>query len=260
MAPVNRATILYAVTGLAAVLAGLVVPYLLHRSGSASVPGWQGLVMPGPLSAKHSFIADRCESCHTPHVGVEAKNCIACHADAPSLLSKQSTAFHAGLGECRGCHVEHEGGTRPIRMEHAFLAASGYRQIFGDSDSKTGTEQLLRFAELLGLRESHRSDLAHLDCSSCHSNKDPHRGLLGQQCGACHEVQTWSITDFRHPSPSSKDCAQCHQAPPSHYMMHFEMVSKTVAGQEHAAVEQCYLCHQTDAWNNIRGVGWYKHH
>ena len=51
-----------------------------------------------------------------------------------------------------------------------------------------------------------------------------------------------------------------NQAPPSHYMMHFEMVSEKVAGQEHARVEQCYLCHQTDAWNNIRGVGWYKHH
>ena len=43
-------------------------------------------------------------------------------------------------------------------------------------------------------------------------------------------------------------------------MMHFKMVSEKVAGREHAKVEQCYLCHQTDAWNSIRGVGWYKHH
>jgi hypothetical protein len=43
-------------------------------------------------------------------------------------------------------------------------------------------------------------------------------------------------------------------------MGHFEMVSKTVAGQPHTQVEQCYLCHQTDAWNDIKGVGWYKHH
>ena len=53
---------------------------------------------------------------------------------------------------------------------------------------------------------------------------------------------------------------QCHQAPPSHYMMHFEMMDRTITGQEHARVEQCYLCHQTDAWNNIKGVGWFKHH
>ncbi len=28
-------------------------------------------------------------------------------------------------------------------------------------------------------------------------------------------------------------------------MMHFEMVSKTVARQEHAQVNQCFLCHRT---------------
>ncbi len=43
-------------------------------------------------------------------------------------------------------------------------------------------------------------------------------------------------------------------------MGHFEMVSMAIAGQEHARVQQCYLCHQTDAWNDIKGVGWYKHH
>ena len=75
--------------------------------------------------------------------------------------------------------------------------------------------------------------------------------------------------EFRHPSPRSLECAQCHQAPPSHYMMHFEMVSKKVAGLDNeqnnqccgpVQVNQCYRCHQTTAWNDIKGVGWYKHH
>ncbi len=43
-------------------------------------------------------------------------------------------------------------------------------------------------------------------------------------------------------------------------MGHFQMVSKRVAGQPHADVRQCFLCHQTTAWNDIKGVGWYKHH
>ena len=43
-------------------------------------------------------------------------------------------------------------------------------------------------------------------------------------------------------------------------MMHFQMISMKVAGQMHAKVDQCFLCHQTTAWNDIRGVGWYKHH
>jgi hypothetical protein len=38
------------------------------------------------------------------------------------------------------------------------------------------------------------------------------------------------------------------------------MISMTVAGQPHARVEQCFLCHQTTAWNDIKRVGWYKHH
>ena len=29
---------------------------------------------------------------------------------------------------------------------------------------------------------------------------------------------------------------------------------------EHADVSQCFLCHKTNAWNDISGVGWYKHH
>jgi hypothetical protein len=43
-------------------------------------------------------------------------------------------------------------------------------------------------------------------------------------------------------------------------MGHFEMVSKRVAGVEHAEVSQCYLCHQTTSWNDIKSVGMYDHH
>jgi hypothetical protein len=256
----SRTALLYAVIGSAALLAGLAVPYALHRSGSAAVPGWQGLANPGPLSAAHRFTAERCEACHTPHVGVEAGSCVACHAAAPALLAKQSTAFHATIGDCRGCHVEHEGGTTPTAMDHAALAAAGYERTIGDADLRTPADRLVRLAEALGLRGDHRTDPAHLDCTSCHSNQDPHRGLFGRECGSCHGVAGWSIAAYRHPSPGSTDCAQCHQAPPSHYMMHFEMVSQKVAGQEHARVEQCYLCHTTDSWNNIKEVGWYDHH
>ena len=43
-------------------------------------------------------------------------------------------------------------------------------------------------------------------------------------------------------------------------MMHFEMVSKPVARQEQAPVNQCFLCHRTNSFNDIKGIGWYKHH
>ncbi|GJE04122.1 MULTISPECIES: class III cytochrome C family protein [Methylobacterium] len=256
----TRTTALYVLTGLAAVLAGLVVPYLVHRTGGTSVPGWQGLVMPGALTDKHRFITQRCETCHTPHIGVEARNCIACHANSPAILSKQSTSFHASIGTCSGCHVEHEGRAKLTEMQHSALAAAGFERGADAAMARSASEQLLRLAEGLGILPDHRGDATHLVCATCHSNRDPHRGLFGEGCGSCHGVTSWTVNGFRHPSPGSTDCAQCHQAPPSHYMMHFEMVSEKVAGQEHVRVEQCYRCHQTDAWNNIRGVGWYKHH
>lgn len=99
-----------------------------------------------------------------------------------------------------------------------------------------------------------------LDCYLCHGNKDRHLGFFGEDCAKCHGTDKWTIPEYRHPSPNSMDCAQCHQAPPSHYMMHFKMVSMRVAGRMSADVNQCHLCHQTTAWNDTKGVGWYKHH
>ena len=252
------ATVLYAILALAVLGAGIVVPYLVHIGGSTAAPGWQSLVAPGPLSEPHRSLAGQCEVCHTPHRGVEAKNCIACHANAPAL-ARQSTAFHMSAKDCRGCHIEHEPGERSTRMDHVVLAALGWQMLAGERPRGADNE-LLRFLTALGLRDEYHGVLARLDCNSCHSNRDPHRGLFGQACAGCHGVVTWSISGFRHPSANSTDCAQCHQAPPSHYMEHFAMVSQKVAGQEHARVEQCHLCHTIDAWNNIRGVGWYKHH
>lgn len=65
---------------------------------------------------------------------------------------------------------------------------------------------------------------------------------------------------YRHPSPRSTDCAQCHRPPRSHTMEHFGMISQPVAGHREARVDQCHLCHQTTAWNDVRGVGWFECH
>jgi len=56
------------------------------------------------------------------------------------------------------------------------------------------------------------------------------------------------------------DCTQCHQAPPSRYKMHCKMISAKVARQPSADVIECFKCHQTTSWNDIRGLGYYKHH
>jgi hypothetical protein len=114
-----------------------------------------------------------------------------------------------------------------------------------------------------GLRIDHprlNGDQSMLNCGGCHATKDRHRGLFGADCVQCHATTQWSIADFRHPSARSTECAQCHQPPPSHNMMHFSMMSASIARQPNAQLNQCYLCHQTTSWNDIKGVGLTKHH
>lgn len=233
---------------------------------------WQPMVSPGALSSAHAFLANNCVACHTPIKGVEAANCITCHANNQSLLQRQPTAFHADVQSCIECHSEHQGtGRRPTSMDHAALAKWGLRQGTSNSatrpsrDSKREgivawiSQQKGKFALPAG-HPAFQPEEAALNCIVCHADQDRHRGFFGTDCIQCHTTTAWAISEFRHPLPSSVSCAQCHQAPPSHYMMHFQMVSMKVAGQEHAKISECFKCHQTTAWNDIKDVGWYKHH
>ena len=273
-------TLAYATLGMIGLLAAIVLPVALYRSGSAAVPLWTEAVSPGPLSAVHEFLGAQCEACHTPARGVEAVSCLTCHATAaPELLTKTSTTFHTNIGECASCHVEHQGrDRRPINMDHAVLTTVGHARAAeagkggareADSDGRHALAQLQALladsgADFIGGSLSSRavptSTGATLACAACHASRDPHQTLFGSECQNCHTVQTWTVATFQHPSPRSQDCVQCHQAPPSHYMMHFKMMDRAIAGQANARVEQCFLCHQTDAWNNVRGVGWRDMH
>jgi hypothetical protein len=265
----KKVEIIYAVVMVGALGAAAALPFVSHRGGTTAAPGWADFVNPGPLSAKHEFLSSRCESCHTPHQGPTADKCIACHAGGGAtegLLAKQSTRFHADIGTCSECHVEHAGRDhKPVAMVHGALVDAAARTV----PANAGTpEQILQaIARASSTPPPHaRIDARELtlDCNACHANQDPHRGLMGTSCSSCHATSAakggWTIPEFRHPSSLSTDCAQCHQAPPSHYMEHFHMVSMKVAGIEHAEVNQCFLCHKTNSWNDIKGVGWYKHH
>jgi hypothetical protein len=242
-------------------LTALAAVWLLVRYTSLGrVETWERQASPGDLSASHAFLANNCAACHTPVNGVTAEKCSSCHADAP-VLRRQPTAFHATIGTCRECHTEHGGSTaRLTKMDHGALAGIGLDRFVGEDASSR--DRLRRLFEETGggphARISRRE--AALDCRSCHATKDRHQGLFGQDCALCHATMQWTIPEYRHPAPTSTACAECHQAPPSHYMEHFNMVSRPMAGQPHADVRQCFHCHQTTSWNDIKGLGWYKHH
>lgn len=263
MRNLDRIKVVAVVGGLAS--AAIVLVILVRTTSLGRAVTWQRQASPGRLSAAHAFLENNCAACHTAGRGPEAANCIACHANDEALLQRQPTAFHAGVGSCRECHPEHQGGERPpTTMDHAALARIGLRQL----GSRQGADERLvawlrrqgsTGGTLPGLPQITPLEAA-LDCAACHATRDHHFQLFGQDCAQCHATAQWTIPEFRHPSPRSTDCAQCHQAPPSHYMEHFHMVSMRVACQPHAQVNQCQLCHQTTSWNDIKRVGWYKHH
>jgi len=254
-------------------LLGLLFPVILaHVSGGGSWGAelsdpvtWQRLASPGDLSTAHHGLD--CAACHTPVDGVDRNKCVTCHATASALLQRQPTAFHADVKSCRECHLEHQGGeVPPVEMDHQAFARIGIRELQGKDGEDT--EAFARFTGISNWLQAAPSrtssglgpEEATLDCSKCHANDDRHFDLFGSDCAACHRTEAWTIPAFQHPPPSSRDCVQCHQAPPSHYMMHFHMVSRRVANRPHADVRQCFICHQTTSWPDIKGVGWYKHH
>lgn len=228
---------------------------------------WQHAISPGELSQAHASLENNCASCHTAVKGVDATKCIVCHADNKSLLARQPTAFHAEIKSCATCHLEHQGRQASItKMDHVALSRIGLKQWKSEApDAQPGVAKINRW--LAQGKDSPQLAAVHLqpeeallNCATCHQTKDRHVGLFGTDCASCHATSKWTVAEFRHPSAASQSCAQCHQAPPSHYMMHFNMISMKVAGKPHAKVSECYACHQTTSWPDIKGVGWYKHH
>lgn len=239
----NWQRISYAVLLAALIAIVIAIPVRMRSSAPVSAGLVQRMVAPGPLSSAHQSFASQCTTCHTPVKGVEAKTCLTCHAGT-DFGFKQSTQFHIKATECTSCHVEHEGDRGIIRMNHAALLVP----------------RVLR-QPTIGVPENPHRLLPEtaLNCASCHSYRDPHRGLFGTDCASCHKTDSWQIANYRHPSVSSTECSECHKAPPSHFMEHFSMVSERAAGRK-ARVDQCYACHTTDSFNNIRRRGWYVHH
>jgi hypothetical protein len=268
LTPKNWAQLLGLTVGVFALLMASLVDFGIRPP---TVATWQRQVSPGHLSAAHAMLANNCAACHTGVKGVDVTKCISCHAGNKTLLARQPTAFHATVGNCVACHGEHQGVNANLReMNHAALAKVGIKFVSG---GKEAPDYLLD-ARLPADHPLLTALEASLKCASCHNAQfAPHYGLFGTNCASCHAATQWTIPKFQHPSVLSISCNQCHKPPPSHLMMHFEMVDKAVVAQGNGegkgegeaccggvVVSQCYKCHKTTSWNDIQGVGFYKHH
>lgn len=249
----------------------LAVSAIIYFTG-AKVPiskqvAWQNQAAPGKLSAAHKGLTGNCASCHTATKGAEDAKCINCHSMNTALLQRKPTAFHAIIGNCASCHKEHlgEGANMRVMDHEAFARISTSMILRGKNNNSDVVNNPVLTADYPLVSPL----VARLNCATCHSTKDRHQGLFGTNCASCHSATQWTILAFQHPTVRSTDCAQCHQAPPSHYMMHFEMIDKKTAARDNlegdgccdgVVVNQCYKCHKTTSFNDIKGVGYYKHH
>jgi Doubled CXXCH motif (Paired_CXXCH_1) len=150
-------------------------------------------------------------------------------------------------------------------MDHVELARVGARTLARASPSDADSAATLKSLERwFRIRNPDQLDANFtreaLNCAGCHDRRDPHLKRFGSDCAECHGLASWKISGYQHPSSRSKECVQCHQPPPSHFMEHFSMISQKIAGKEHANVDQCFECHNTTGWNDIIDVGYYKHH
>lgn len=150
-------------------------------------------------------------------------------------------------------------------MDHVELAKVGARTLARASRSDADSAATLKSLETwLRIRSPDQLDASTareaLNCAGCHDRRDPHFKQFGSDCAQCHALESWIVPGYQHPSSRSKECVQCHQAPPSHFMEHFSMISQKFARKEHARVDQCFECHNTTGWNDIVNVGFYKHH
>lgn len=172
---------------------------------------------PGALSSAHDFIAD-CETCHVPWRGVNEESCIKCHDfDSPEALEPW-LRFHEAQEHCLDCHTEHRGyGADISKVDHTLFNPD-------------------------------------LSCTDCHY--DAHNGKFGEDCRACHRIDTWEIKGYRHPPAESKDCHRCHGPPASHHVEDFW--DKIIEGHEMIMdredlpdMEDCWRCHTTHRWGHL---------
>ena len=233
-----------------------------------------------------------CISCHADNTALlqrqptafhaQVQVCIGCHMEHRGTARMPTTMDHAllakvGHQELRATAQGLGLSDHDIEVATAFInrlprgeaqpaaSPSGDPKMegCGGAGGCSGTEILAQPSAKRVLPLSHtgmRSDESMLNCASCHTTVDRHQGFFGTDCAQCHATTQWTIAEFSHPSLRSTTCAECHKPPPSHTMMHFSMMSAPLAGQPNATVNQCFLCHQTTSWNDIRGVGRVKMH
>lgn len=193
-----------------------------------------------PLLGKHKTA--KCGSCHTAPVSKEKTPtvCYACH--------KKDDKHGGALGRaCEQCHTAHS-------WKHA--------PSFDHGKSRFPLYGAHLIATCAGCHIDQRYKPTPLDCYSCHTRNDRHRGIFGRECETCHLELDWSSSSFDHDRatryPLSKrhrgiTCERCHEIPVGKPLTSRNCAACHNKDDTHKGAygEKCDTCHTAGGWKDI---------
>jgi len=241
----------------------------------------------GDIKTKHGFHglskgldSKQCKTCHVEHVGRHADiikldqrmfphdmtdfplqgahktvQCLRCH--------ESGKKYREAPNQCYVCHEKnpHEGKLG----KNCSQCHSQVNWAVMDFDhDKT------KF-KLIGKHRETACDSCHInnkykdtpvDCFSCHSVDDVHRGKNGQACEKCHNTIGWKKLKFDHDKQTEfallgrhkqVDCVSCHPKDPYKFKIEKTCISCHKPDDAHRGQygEQCQKCHNTEKWKQI---------
>lgn len=191
---------------------------------------WKKIVFNHDLETKFKLLGKhdsvKCVSCHkTPLFTGKEKTpttCIGCH--------KKDDKHKGEFGiKCESCHKEKD--WKAISFDH-------------DRDTKYALkgkhEQVKCIACHTG--KLYQQKLS-MDCVSCHTKQDVHKGQLGKRCESCHNEKDWKDSRIDHGRTrfpllgmhTKVECKKCH-----------------VTQLFRDAPSDCYSCHKKDDAHKLR--------
>lgn len=208
-------------------------------------------ISPGPLSAVHQDLegTQNCTKCHTLRQKVTDAKCLDCHENIDMMINEER-GYHASKEvsekNCSECHNDHHG--RDFEIIHFDTSAfdhdlSGYvlkGKHASVSCSSCHRQEHITARELQGKKSTYLG----LDdrCLGCH--EDQHRGMLSENCAACHNFNGFiPAGNFDHSRSDYKltgqhedvECAGCHPLTVAD--------GKNIRKYAGLAYKQCTPCH-----------------
>ena len=164
------------------------------------------------LEYLHTNLA--CDQCHAQATGLEM---LQATSQACEFCHQKDDVHQEQMGDqCGVCHTPKGWGF--AIFDHS---STGFILTGGHDD-----------LECLNCHQDETYQGNDPACISCHASDEPHNGLFGIECAACHTVSRWSEIIFTHSGAYAQDCNTCHlvDLPANHFP------------------GICSACHSTNAW------------